>query len=83
MNLKFEQWWFVYENRNEQSANHIVSTMKRSSDMLGLKVEDPYWIPLHSMRDVREFKDIAAKFKKEGYKPVIVFVLLSFENMYS
>lgn len=83
MNLMFEQWWFVYENRNERDATHIVETMKKSSGLLGLKVQDPYWVPLHSMRDAREFASIAEKFKKEGYKPVIVFVLLSFENVYS
>jgi hypothetical protein len=59
VNLEFEQWWFVYENRNERDATHIVQTFKKSSGLLGLRVEDPYWIPLHSMRDAREFASVA------------------------
>jgi hypothetical protein len=41
----------IYEERNYELANTLLSTLQGASKKLGLRVEEPYWIEIQRESD--------------------------------
>jgi hypothetical protein len=72
INLKKETWALVYSQRDYESANNLVTMMRKASGGFGIKVDEPQYVELANQNDYKS--PIAADIDPQ-YTVLVVVIL--------
>lgn len=83
MDLKKGEWAIAYHDpRNYDNADNVLKTMKQACGRLGIRVEDPEWIPIKNFDNVNQFENDVTKWKEKCSAAKIVLIMLPYESYY-
>ena len=69
--INFKKWIFIYEERNYESAENLLNTMKKASGSLGISIEDPEWFELTHI----DFDSVSKSIDKyKGYQFTLALI---------
>lgn len=75
-------WLCVYHKDNFDDANLMLDSLKRASKSYDIKVADPEWLEMNSLK-AKDWKDNVEDYIKEKKYDIVVFILDKYlENLY-
>ena len=74
--LKNAKWLFVYDYKHGYYAESVLGTLKKSSGLLGIKIEDPKWIEIQSFNSTDDFECQVDEYIEKNGTPTIALLML-------